>query len=178
MNANENQSTSKLGGWVRLYIALCVPWLFFQSCGFIENLPQVPTKDVVDELAMVRSGAAVDGVVNISDPIGRITSARILCDKVYEINGFNTNECIELITTPGTRDIGSIITQLNKIKIPLRDSIKRDAERDLWEGLISAAKEKGPRALAVASIPPIILLLLGFVVSWVRSGFIKKAGGD
>lgn len=161
-------------GWMRLYFAFSVVWLIFTAFSLQARLPKSDDLPSAEHLARSELQREVERIGSIQDPAERLSLIVDTCKKAYEKTKIDTGECIAFLIKPETFGMAAqsiMMIHIISPKLAERTSQIRSAQEDELRPVI---KEVVANHLKQAIVLPLLILVLGNTIAWIRRGF-KRA---
>lgn len=167
-----------LNGWLRLFVIVSAIWLGLISVLFFVSLPKVPNESEIEQIALFKAISEIEKIQEHQSGDSLYEAVSKICDEAQMDSQINTNKCLQLLMAPDTSlrsgDRSGLAAEAilqNRIAKPIQKRlipvIRAEQNDEFW----SFVKDQAPRYAGLAMFLPMILLVSGVAVAWVRKGF-------
>jgi hypothetical protein len=161
----------QLTGWMRLYFAFSVVWLIFTAFSLHASLPSSDDLPSAEQLARSELKREVERIGSIQDPAERLPLIVDICKKAHEKTAISKGECMAFVIKPEAFGMASQAIMMSHIispKLEERTSKIRSTQEDELRPVI---KDVVTNHLKQAFVLPLLILVLGNTIAWIRRGF-------
>ncbi|WP_290867867.1 hypothetical protein [Aquabacterium sp.] len=165
-----------LNGWWRLYVVFTFIWLAATVASYYYSLPKFDEDP--EQIAYGELRNQIEAVQRIRDPLELHKEADRLCEEAYNLTKINKNSCMSFMITPDAKKASSNVLMMIHVTKPLLANKIQQVKERIAEEQKPQIIHESIRHLRIALTVPIITLIAGLSLAWIRRGFKGPQAGN